>query len=74
MATYTDNLNLKKPDKTDFVAIADMNANMDAIDDAVVSNTQKIAELENSIETLPPSEPPQFEIGEDGHLYAIYED
>ena len=39
-----------------------------------LSNTQKIAELENSIETLPPSEPPQFEIGEDGHLYAIYED
>ena len=40
MATYTDNLNLKKPDKTDFVAIADMNANMDAIDDAVVQYTK----------------------------------
>lgn len=33
---------------------------------------QKIEDLRNSINTLPPSEPPTFEIGEDGHLYAVY--
>lgn len=32
MATYTPNLNLKKPDTTDFVDIADINGNMDSID------------------------------------------
>ncbi len=35
---------------------------------------QKIEALRNSIDTLPPSAPPTFEIGEDGHLYAIYEE
>lgn len=35
MATYTTNLNLKKPDTTDKVSIADINANMDLIDAAI---------------------------------------
>ena len=32
MATYTPNLNLKKPDYTDLADVADFNANMDIID------------------------------------------
>lgn len=32
MATYTPNLNLKKPDYTDLADVADINANMDIID------------------------------------------
>ena len=74
MAAYTENLNLKKPDETDFVDIKDINENMDAVDSAITENTQKIKELEDSLTTLPPSAPPTFEIGEDGHLYAIYEE
>ena len=37
MATYTTNLNLKKPATTDLVSIADINDNMDAIDTAIAS-------------------------------------
>ena len=33
--TYTPNLNLKKPDSTDFVKISDINDNSDAIDAAI---------------------------------------
>lgn len=43
MATYTENLNLKKPAETDFVDVADINENMEAIDHAIASNEQKIA-------------------------------
>ncbi|MDE6125023.1 MAG: hypothetical protein K2G22_07345, partial [Eubacterium sp.] len=32
MATYTEKYNLKKPDETDFIDIADINENMDKID------------------------------------------
>lgn len=35
MATYTPNLNLKKPATTDLVSIADINGNMDIIDTAL---------------------------------------
>jgi hypothetical protein len=35
MATYTPNLNLKKPDQQDFYTVDDFNDNMDKIDDAV---------------------------------------
>lgn len=35
MATYTTNLNLKKPATSDYVSIADINDNMDAIDTAI---------------------------------------
>ena len=41
MAAYTENLNLKKPDKTDFVDIKDINENMDAVDSAITENMQK---------------------------------
>ena len=37
MATYTTNLNLKKPATTDLVSIADINGNMDAIDTAIAN-------------------------------------
>lgn len=33
--TYTTNLNLKKPDTTDLVNVADLNDNSDAIDSAI---------------------------------------
>ena len=35
MATYTEKYNLKKPDETDFVDIADINENMDKIEAAL---------------------------------------
>lgn len=35
MATYTENLNLKKPDLTDPASIGDINNNMDIIDEAI---------------------------------------
>ena len=37
MATYTSNLNLKKPAASDTVSIADINDNMDTIDSAVAA-------------------------------------
>ena len=36
MADYTENYNLKKPSPEDFVDIADINGNMDAIDEALL--------------------------------------
>lgn len=42
--------------------------------ETLVLINQKITELESTIEALPPPDPPTFEIGEDGHLYAIYEE
>ncbi|MDE6111215.1 MAG: hypothetical protein K2F65_04780 [Eubacterium sp.] len=45
MATYTDNLNLKKPDETDFVDIEDINENMDAIDDAISNLEGKVGSV-----------------------------
>jgi len=41
MATYTPNLNLKKPASTDLVSIADINGNMDALDTAVAGKLDK---------------------------------
>jgi len=35
MATYTSNYNLKKPSASDTVNIADINGNMDIIDEAM---------------------------------------
>lgn len=34
---YTDNLNLRKPDKTDYVDIMDINYNMDILDNFIGS-------------------------------------
>ena len=42
MATYTPNLNLKKPDYTDLADVADINANMDVID-AQISTKKRTA-------------------------------
>lgn len=42
MATYTPNLNLKKPATTDLVSIADLNGNMDALDMAVAGKQDTI--------------------------------
>ena len=43
MATYTPNLNLKKPASTDLVSIADINGNMDALDTAVAGKLDRTA-------------------------------
>ena len=43
MATYTPNLNLKKPATTDLVSIADINGNMDTLDTAVAGKLDKTA-------------------------------
>lgn len=39
MASYTEKLNLKKPEKTDKVSIADYNDNLDKIDKAISSQS-----------------------------------
>ena len=54
--------------------VSDLKNKLDNTDNKVTSNQQKVSELEEAIKTLPPPNPPKFEIGEDGHLYAIYED
>lgn len=43
MATYTSNLNLKKPDGSENVAIGDINSNMDTIDQAYGTLNNQIA-------------------------------
>jgi len=53
MATYTEKYNLKKPDETDFIDIADINENMDKIDDAVALNEQMITEIEKRQSLVP---------------------
>lgn len=45
MASYTTNLNLKKPALTDGASIADINGNMDAIDAGVALKTQAIKNI-----------------------------
>ncbi len=42
MATYTENLNLKKPNPEDFYNIADFNGNSDIIDNAVEGKASKL--------------------------------
>ncbi len=39
MATYTPNYNLKKPDGSDFIHVADLNGNFDAIDSQMKANS-----------------------------------
>lgn len=72
MASYTSNLNLKKPSGSENVAIGDINNNMDLIDSAY-------GELESSIDNFVPSKLLSVEsasydisIGNNGrHLLAI---
>ena len=42
MATYTENLNLKKPNPEDFYNIADFNSNVDILDNAVDGKANKL--------------------------------
>ncbi len=52
MATYTENFDLIKPDDEDYYDVADFNANMDIIDEALaesVGGSDKIGEPEDSI-------------------------
>ena len=44
MATYSSNLNLKKPGYSDPADIADINNNMDIIDTAVDNNSGSMAD------------------------------
>lgn len=56
MATYTDNLNLKKPAPTDLALISDINGNMDILDlavDARVPKTDVVGEIMGSVSTMP---------------------
>ena len=39
--TYTENYHLKKPDGDDFIDVADLNQNMDAIDAQLKAQAQK---------------------------------
>lgn len=49
MATYTENLNLKKPDLTDPASIGDINSNMDIIDETIGGLLVTTRELVGSI-------------------------
>ena len=47
MATYTTNLNLKKPDLTDAASISDINSNMDILDDALAAVLPTVTSTDN---------------------------
>lgn len=49
MATYTTNLNLKKPDYEDLADIADINANMDVIDEVIQTEITNRANADNTL-------------------------
>lgn len=49
MATYTTNLNLKKPATSDKIRIADFNGNADILDSAIHDNDLLIANLKSDI-------------------------
>lgn len=51
MATYTTNLNLKKPATSDLVSIADINGNMDTLDTEVAGKQAQHSTLSLSIAT-----------------------
>lgn len=51
MATYTDKYHLKKPDPLDFADIADLNENMDTIDEELASSSKTV--LQNAPTTTP---------------------
>lgn len=53
MATYTTNLNLKKPDTTDNVSIADINGNMDIIDAQIKANADAVSGKADDSNLLP---------------------
>lgn len=45
MATYTENLNLKKPDLTDPASIGDINNNMDILDEEVGALHTEVSQM-----------------------------
>jgi len=51
MATYTTNLNLKKPAASDLVSIGDINGNMDTLDSAVAGKQAQHSAINISIAT-----------------------
>ena len=85
MATNTPNYNLKKPDPTDFIQVADLNGNFDIIDTKIkevadaAQNNQKITQVEtkaNKVETdltnhLADATPHQFTDGATKYEYGF---
>lgn len=65
MATYTENLNLKKPDLTDPASIGDINSNMDIIDEEVGSLA------DHSVKDMGTDGTWTWKIYEDGTFWAI---
>lgn len=55
MATYTENLNLKKPATGDQVLIGDINGNMDILDSAVTKSEILIVDF-GTVSSLPVSQ------------------
>ena len=50
--TYTTNLNLKKPDTTDLVDVADLNDNSDAIDAAIGNVEASLSAINTALADL----------------------
>lgn len=65
MASYTTNLNLKKPAGSENVAIGDINNNMDTIDQAYGTLNNKIGNLQFVSSSLPGNGSKTITIGND---------
>lgn len=46
---YTENYNLKKPDKTDYININDINVNMDIVDSILKAVSDRISEISTGL-------------------------
>lgn len=66
MASYTTNLNLKKPAGSENVAIGDINNNMDIIDNAIGTLNSKIKFGTWETVTLP------YDVPGDGFVYVYF--
>ena len=68
MATYTTNLNLKKPAGSENVSIGDINNNMDTIDSAVGTLSDQIArQQERMLQVFV-----HLDVGESGWLMSAF--
>jgi len=70
MATYTTNLNLKKPAGSENVSIGDINNNMDTIDSAVGTLSDQIATTTGSV-TFPTGASGEVYVEKSGNIVTI---
>ena len=74
MATYTTNLNLKKPAGSENVSIGDINNNMDTIDSAVGTLSDQIASKTGSLgaTSITPTRADIANYSESGNVCTVY--